>query len=623
MIKQKFGKRLISYLIVVAIMFGGLFFGSGFTIAQQTTSTTNLIEVDTYEELVDALATADENTEIVVTQEMILPDGADLNGHGATVRVEKPFIDEDGIIRSGDKSNYCVFVLDDDGGVKNVTIKNMTIIGGFQEYGLGAIYNDGCNLTMENVTVMRSYRGLYCYGGSEYIGYKDCNIVLKNCNIVRNVADYGAGILCTNGTLIMDGCSLSENYTTNMGGGAMELNGDNAKFYANNTVIINNSSTEIGGAINCYLGATMWLANCIIAGNVTTADDAYYGGGVGLHSNGGFYAVNTIIEDNYQIVGDTITRSDIGLYKNTPNKFVNCLYGEIIKYDYYCPNALNTYITLTNCKQDTTSTFAAKYRVDGVLIKDDALTVDFLHPASLAKSQDVPSLYVPVKTDGEASEDGVKTYFDYSNLADVKMGYYSSGTITALSGLNAPSSDDEVTTYYEGGTRASGVIGASSATSAKFYTVTLAKGFENGEVVGATVYGDTYEENTEVTVQGKANDGYVLEYWVYFNKDAKQNINSAKISTTNPYTFEVTEDVTLIPIFSAEAAAETPEPGTPAATEPASQNLPLWTILVIVGLSAATLGLVVVVIKILAKKTAKKKKAPTKKPAAKTKEIKK
>ena len=611
MIKQKIGKSLISCLIVVALIFGGFFFGSGFTIAQQTT-TTNLIEVGTYEELVDALEDADENTEIVVTQEMILPDEADLNGHGATVRVEKPFIDEDGIIRSGDKSNYCVFVLDDDGGVKNVTIKNMTIIGGFQEYGLGAIYNDSCNITMENVTVMRSYRGLYCYGGS---------IVLKNCNIVRNVADYGAGILCTNGTLIMDGCPLSENYTTDMGGGAMEINGDNAKFYANNTVIINNSSTEIGGAINCYLGATMWLANCIIAGNVTTADDAYYGGGVGLHSNGGFYAVNTIIEDNYQIVGDTITRSDIGLYQNTPNKFVNCLYGEIIKYDHYCPNALDTYITLTNCKQDTTSTFAAKYRVDGVLIKDDALTVDFLHPASLAKSADVPSLYVPVKTDGEASTGGAKTYFDYSDLTDVKMGYYASSTINALGGLNTPTADDEVTKYYEGGTRASGVIGASSATSAKFYTVTLAKGFENGEVVGATVYGDTYEENTEVTVQGKAYDGYVLEYWVYFNKDAKQNINSAKISTTNPYTFEVTEDVTLIPIFSAEAAAETPEPET--TLEPASQNLPLWTILVIVGLSAATLGLVVVVIKILVQNSAKKKKAPTKKPAAKTKQIKK
>ena len=434
--KQRIKEIFIASLVVVAVMVGNLFGGLGFTIKNQT-ATIEPVEVSTYTELVTALADADENTEIVVTQEIILPDGAVLDGHGATVRVEKPFVDEDGVIRSGDKSNYCVFVLDDDGGVKNVTINNMTIVGGFQEYGLGAIFNDGCNLTMENVTVTRSYRGLYCFGGSEMIGYKDCNIVLKNCNIVRNICDCGAGIFCDNGTLVLDGCSLSENYTTNVGGGAMEINGAHAKCYANNTVFINNSSREIGGAINCYYGSYTWLANCTIAGNVTTMGDAYCGGGVGLHSNGGFYAVNTIIEDNYQIEGDTITRSDIGYYGTTPNNFVNCLYGENFKDDDYYSESLDTYIHLANCKQNTTSTFAETYKTEGVLTLADELTAAFLHPAALAKSSNVYSLYVPIKADGSASTGGVKTYFNYSNLADVKMGYDLSGTITALGGLNS------------------------------------------------------------------------------------------------------------------------------------------------------------------------------------------
>ncbi|MBO4570179.1 MAG: hypothetical protein J5689_03085, partial [Clostridia bacterium] len=103
--------------------------------------------------------------------------------------------------------------------------------------------------------------------------------------------------------------------------------------------------------------------------------------------------------------------------------------------------------------------------------------------------------------------------------------------------------------YYEDGTigtrdtTSNIVIGASNSTNQNYYTVTLAKGFENGYVSGATVYGDTYLEGTNVSVQGIADNGYMLEYWVVYNVD------ETSVLTVNPYEFEVDKDVTLIPVF--------------------------------------------------------------------------
>lgn len=590
--KQKKWKSIFA-CFVAAILFVGMFGFLGATnnqaqnvanaISAKAVASSVPIEVASYEELETALDLANENTEIVVTQCITLPDDTVLDGHGAIVRVVCPYVSEDGIVRDGEYSDYSVFELS---GNKTATLKNMKIFGGKKVdnhgavYGAVFVYEETTNiptLTMENVTISRSYRGLDNNGGK---------VVLKNCNIVRNVCDYGGGILCAGGTIVMDSCSLSENYSIGIdgGGGAIEIN-NSGKLYANNTVIINNSSSEIGGAINCY-NSNIFLANCTISGNVTTAADAYYGGGIGLNDNdslsNGFYAVNTIITDNYHIVGNEKKRSDVGVYSDTRNGFISCLIGEIVVSPgidpaptinkYYCPD------------QDVSSTFAAKYRNDGVLIKDDAITIDFPHPAAISKTRGVAALYVPVKSDKAAASGGVATYFDYEDLTDIKMGCWNSATssIEKICGSVAPDAAKVVNTYYEGGTRDGSVIGASKASNTNYYTITLAKGFANGEVFGATIYGDTYEENTPINVEGKADNGYMFEYWIYVTKDMQSNTNSTKITANNPYVIEVTEDATLIPIFSEQTATETPQQ-----TQPQNQNLPLWAIIVIVALGVS------------------------------------
>ena len=573
--KLRMRKSIIACLCALSVLFSGFLCYSGITLGKQIAKAET--EVSSYEELQAALENADENSEIVVTQTIELPNDAVVDGHGAIVRVVAPYIREDGIVPSAESeecSNYTVFKIPD---ATNATIKNMTVWGG--KSSRAAIYNYCGTLNMENVTITRSYQGFNNYCGKA---------ILKNCNIVRNVCNNAGGILCFGNTavLVMDGCSLSENRSTgsNGGGGAIEIKGG-SKFYANNTVIINNSSSEIGGAINCYTNSKAWLTNCTISGNVTTAASAYYGGGVGLHTgeDGLFYAVNTIIADNYQIVGDNKMRSDIGLYGETPNKFINCLYGEIYKRTDMLPGALGDYIDTTDCKVDTSSAFAAKYRNDGVLIYGDAVTMGFAHPSSLTKTAGIPALYVPIKISGQASTGGVKTYLDYSDITNVKVGYGETDDITSLTGdENAPESSEQVITYYEGGERVVGVIGASLATNAVYYTVTLAQGFSNGWVLGATVYGDTYLAGTEITIQGKSDDGYVLGYWIV------SGVNNTTFLETNPYTFEVKEDVSLMPVFVEAQEIETPESE--------QQKLPLWVWIVFIAEALVIVYLLVALI---------------------------
>ncbi len=587
-----------------------LFFGLAFCVDySKHTAMANdeVVEVSTYEELISAFENASEDSEIVVTQQIELPDGVgDIDGHGATVSVVYPYISEDGVIRDGEFSNYCLFHLSEG---RSATIKNMVIVGGMvtgnNDANSAAVFNAG-TLTMENVTITRSYRGLNIgYGGTA---------ILKNCNIVRNVCTYAGGILCNGGKIIMDGCSLSENYamgTGLRGGGAIEIK-NQSEMYANNTVIINNSAGEIGGAINCYK-SNLWLMNCTITGNVTTYQNTNYaGGGVGLNCTSGgstigaFYAVNTIIADNYSIINNEKTRSDIGIYSNvSASNIINCLYGNVTKKPTNDTLTFNEY-----CKVDTSNTFAVKYRQDGVLIKNDEYTVGFPHPAATTKKVGSPELYVPVKLGNEASSGGARTYFDYSDISNIKMGYGEPDSILQFGGLSAPDGDAEVVTYYEGGTRALGVIGASKATDGAYYTVTLVRDFENGSVFGATIYGDTYLSGTEITIQGNPDSGYELGYWVCYSVNTESNTNVSD----NPYQLTVVEDVVLTPVFREEQIPpdtpddppDTPDdpPGTQGDTPEGNdlttaekQGLSVWIIIVISLLALLViLGLIFLIV---------------------------
>ena len=315
----------------------------------------------------------------------------------------------------------------------------------------------------------------------------------------------------------------------------MEIN-RGGKMYANNTIIANNASKQVGGAINCT-----------VSGNVTTARDDN-GGGIGLHKNNPnkFYAANCIFVNNYYLdqENNQAYASDIGILGNSNVVHLyNCLYNSIVKF--YTSDD-NQNVKIVDCRTGTEDQNVAKaYRDDGIFLSKDEISQGFLHPAVIAKPETSGvGLYSPIQGGGLATAEGTNTYFDFSDLDNIKMGYGSDDNIIALGNLDAPATTAKISNYYEDGLRETGIIGASGIETDDYYTVKLGD-YSNGTVEGATFYGDTKQDGTSVTVRAIENvDGYVFKYWIATNSDGDE-----EIIMDNPYTFEISDNITLLPEF--------------------------------------------------------------------------
>ena len=209
------------------------------------------VRVETLDDLETALK--DPAIETIIVKECItLVDGTILDGQttgkNKTIQVEKPFLPEDGSVRiagtgdqtyilkpaEGEYSTYNLFKIE--AGSK-VTIKHVTLMGGFtgtrtvgDAPSVGGIDNYGY-LDMEGVDMLRT--------GTALLNRPNARALLVNCNIVRNANWYGGGILnfservgdadeyINGGTLVMEGCSLTENESLGPahGGGAAENQG--------------------------------------------------------------------------------------------------------------------------------------------------------------------------------------------------------------------------------------------------------------------------------------------------------------------------------------------------------------------------------------------------------------
>ena len=490
--------------------------------------------VSNLEELQTALNN-DSFTEVIVTNEINLPNGTTLDGKGKIVRVEKPYVKENGQLEESPSTSK-VFTI---GSGSNVTIKNMTVMGG--QVSGSAISTTG-NLTMENVNVVRSNRGLDNDGGI---------VILKNCNFSLNVCRSAGAIWCGNDAkLILDGCSFTQNRSnggSSYGGGAIGIS-SNSWLYANNTIIANNATQEIGGAINIYNG-NVYLMNCIVSGNCTSGS-ASFGGGIG--KNGGtFHAVNSIFVDNYANIGSDKVRSDIGIYSNSTGSLNNCVYSKI----------QGSLSSINNCKVDESNTTASTYTDSGIILSNGTTSASFSHP-TLNAGTNPYAKHVVVKASGPAATGGIDTYFDYLDTSNIKMGYGDSSSITGLGGLSAPTSDKKVTTYYEGGTRASGVIGASGVdgeiapTTTGIAVGTTAGGkwscselFASNETGAANM---TANIGTTVTLTATPDDNYRFVGWYegvigssYFVEDNTDTLISSEAS----YTVTLTGPLTIRAVF--------------------------------------------------------------------------
>lgn len=491
----------------------------------EATSTVSNV-VSNLEELQAALNN-DALTEVIVNNAMTLPNGTSLDGKGKTVRVEKPYVKEDGTLEESPSSGN-VF---DVGSGSEVTIKNMTIMGG-QKNSSGAISSNG-QLTLENVNIVRSNRGLDHYGGVS---------ILKNCNFSLNVCKSAGAIWCGNGAkLILDGCSFTQNRSnggSGMGGGAIGLS--SGYLYANNTIFANNATQEIGGAINIY-GGNAYLMNCTVAGNCSSGGNEYYGGGIG--KNGGvFHAVNSVFIDNYAKVSGDKARSDIGIYSGSDGSLNNCVYSKM----------QGSMSSTPNCKIDESNATASSYTDTGIMLSDGTISTSFSHPVLTAGTNPI-SKYVIIKASGNAATGGTLTYFDYSDKTNIKMGYGNDTSITALGGLSVPTSDKKVASYYEGGTRIYGVIGASGAdgeitpeTTSVAVGTTVGGKWSCSQVDASNMTGPlnaTVDVGKTLTFTATADSGYRFVGWYegvigssYFVDDNTNTLISSETSFTTTIT---------------------------------------------------------------------------------------
>lgn len=499
--------------------------------AGTTVTVSNLTDLQTQLEN-DAVST------IIVSNTITISADVTLDGNGKTIQVATPYCDESGHILSSGYSNYNVFTVSSGHTLK---ISNMTIYGGRYQYDesnsnsvVGGIYVLGSGrLNAENVVVSRSSKAVLI-GSSDGVG------VFKNCSLSRNSGPYACG-LHISGTAMLDGCTLTENNVDGSfgEGGAIECNGT---LYINNSIIANNSTAnQCKGSINTNMAKALYVVNSTICGNygengaggITLSDGP---SGTPQH----IYVVNSIVSNNVSKIDGSITYTDFDDVGGTVGAVdvYNSIYGS------YDTNF--TRCTFHDCIQtsDADAVFA-EYRTDGVIFNKSTTTDGFRHPALVQQSGKSNCLYAPQGS--KTATGGCNTYFSYNeDLSTVNIGYGSDASITSL--LGNPTASDKVTTYYEGSTRASGVIGASAVSTSTYYTVKLTSENLLGKVSGASIYGESYAANSNATVSVTPNDGYTFKEW--YDKE-----NGVVLSSDNPYTFAVTGNSTVWPLIGKSATS--------------------------------------------------------------------
>lgn len=168
----------------------------------------------------------------------------------------------------------------------------------------GALTIDGNGKKLSTTSAIRAFN----VGSSATVAF-------KNLTLTGFVNGGGPAILNT-GTIVLDGCTISNCHVNNSNGGGAIENKNNGKLYAINTTFSGNYSGEIGGAINNY-NSSLYMSGCTFTDNYTTKSSAYWGGAIGINGGSEVRLINCTFSGNKY--GTTTGTSDIGVYKKPTN----------------------------------------------------------------------------------------------------------------------------------------------------------------------------------------------------------------------------------------------------------------------------------------------------------------
>ena len=478
------------------------------------------------------------NSDIAIASKQIT-----INGSGFELSVPRPGLDDMGRYNTS-PSLFRVFNCS---GTKTIIINNLNIKGGATSAPGGAInIQSGTTLKFNNCVISNSLCSAGGGGGIANSGV----LYMNNSFLRRNAASY-AGALLNSGSsrAYIESSTMIENRSTSSsgGGGAVESQSGSI-IYFNNSTLSNNQSTEIGGAINNYRG-TVYFINSSATGNV--AFGSFQGGAIGNNS-GNVYILNSLFAHNYRRTGGSVTSptsyvlDDFAAYSAQSNVRV---YYSI--YHATLPSGMGA--TLSNIQYTGNANGSNNSIFSGGLLSKitdnsgveigDQIYRPFLYnnQGSVAPTLQVGSFI------SQSQNRGTLTRFSNNDNNNPAIAYFYNNAWVNL--LGTSTSGQEVVLDQVGSTRSNPpAIGAiDGETSASLYIVKV-NGATGGTVDGGTIYGDVYASGTSVTLTAIASSGKQFVRWDYVAG------GSGVASTNNPYTFSVTQDVTLVPVFSTLAA---------------------------------------------------------------------
>lgn len=159
-------------------------------------------------------------------------------------------------------------------------------IGGYSDVRGGAIFcNNSSNLLIENCTISNNEAN---YGGG--LGLYNSDIVVRNSTFSRNKANSdGGGIFCYGDSEpLLEGVTVSHN-TCNYDGGGIFCSGSSSPLVSNSLIINNSTLVGLdgsGGGIFCW-GANISIENSIIRSN-GDMQNCDYGGGLAIYEGEAF-----------------------------------------------------------------------------------------------------------------------------------------------------------------------------------------------------------------------------------------------------------------------------------------------------------------------------------------------
>jgi uncharacterized repeat protein (TIGR02543 family) len=536
-LKHWSGHRVIlTFLAVFALTFGPI------SPLQQVARAATVTGLTTKSALVSAITAATAGDTLVLGSDIVVDSAAigiakniTIDGNGYTMTVPNVGVLDDGT-NSTSASTWGVLAFTT--GSSGATVRNLTIKGGNSSTGAVNI-GAGQSITIQSCNITNSRNSGGGGGGIKNSG----TLFLRDTNVIRNSAGWGGGFQ-NSGSIYVDRSSFTENRSESGGGGggAGENTGAGSYLYVNNSTFANNVSSEIGGAINNYQG-NLYAVNSTFTGNVTVAYSTY-GGAIG--KNGGTVKVaSSLFAYNYSLSGGSSSSPTAYQLDDIDYGPVTLAYSMYHGVVYSSSTKVQNvqYTAAADGSNDTIFSGGTNGKVtNGSGVQIGTATV-FRPALTTVNGRRV----VAIKTGSLPIGVGTPTYYGTSAG---RFSYYDrlAGTPAWVSMLGSATSADLVTTDQLGTTRSgtTPTAGAVETGGTALYVVKSIAATDGTVDGGASIYGNTYASGTSVTVTALPNAGKVFSKWqVVVGSSASVDV------TSNPYTFSVTANTTLTPVFAA------------------------------------------------------------------------